>query len=54
MFTNTPPPRHTPQAAARLNGRARTFVTAKIRQSTPLYKYVAMAPYALHQDPHPK
>jgi len=39
MFTNTLPPRHAPQAAARLNGRARTFVTAKIRQSTPLNRH---------------
>jgi hypothetical protein len=28
MFTKCPPPQHAPQAAARLNGRARTFVTA--------------------------
>jgi len=26
MFTNTPPPLHTPQAAARLNEGARTFI----------------------------
>ena len=25
---NAPPPRHAPQAAARLNGRARTFIPA--------------------------
>ena len=28
MFTKCPPPWHAPQAAARLNGRAHTFVTA--------------------------
>jgi len=26
MFTNTPPPLHAPQAAARLNEGARTFI----------------------------
>jgi len=30
---NTPPPLHAPQAAARLNEGARTFVTAKINTS---------------------
>ena len=30
MFTNTPPPRHALQAAARLNGGVYTFVTTKI------------------------
>ena len=43
MFTNAPPPWRAPQTAARSNGGARTFVTAKIRQSTPL------TTQALHQ-----
>ena len=55
---NTPPPRHSPQAAARLNEGAYTFVTATLintAQSPPkLYINVAMAPYALYQDSHPK
>ena len=53
MFTNTPLPWHARQAAAQLNGGVYAFITTKINVTSintqVLYKYVAMAPYALHQ-----
>ena len=56
MFTNNPPPLHAPQAAARLDEGACTFVTAKLtpaRQSIPLNSHpglpsifnISMKPY---------